>query len=71
MILDGRRLAGLAGFCTFLNLYMPQALLPALAPGVSGVGAAGISAIITASTDNRTLAGAIACWAASASSRPP
>jgi predicted MFS family arabinose efflux permease len=50
MILDGRRMAvGLAGFCTFLNLYMPQALLPALAQAF-GVGAAEISAIITAST---------------------
>jgi YNFM family putative membrane transporter len=50
MILDGRRIAvGLAGFCTFLNLYMPQALLPALAQDF-GVGAAEISAIITAST---------------------
>jgi MFS transporter, YNFM family, putative membrane transport protein len=50
MILDGRRIAvGLAGFCTFLNLYMPQALLPALAQEF-GVGAAEISAIITSST---------------------
>jgi len=50
MILDGRRIAvGLAGFCTFLNLYMPQALLPALAQDF-GVGPGEISAIITAST---------------------
>jgi MFS transporter, YNFM family, putative membrane transport protein len=50
MILDGRRIAvGLAGFCTFLNLYMPQALLPALAHDF-GVGPGEISAIITAST---------------------
>jgi predicted MFS family arabinose efflux permease len=50
MTLDGRRIAvGLAGFCTFLNLYMPQALLPALAQDF-GVGPGEISAIITAST---------------------
>ena len=50
MILDGRRIAvGLAGFCTFLNLYMPQALLPALAQDF-GAGPGEISAIITAST---------------------
>jgi predicted MFS family arabinose efflux permease len=50
MILDGRRIAvGLAGFCTFLNLYMPQALLPALAQDF-GVGPGEISAIITSST---------------------
>jgi MFS transporter, YNFM family, putative membrane transport protein len=50
MTLDGRRIAvGLAGFCTFINLYMPQALLPSLAHEF-GVGAAEISSIITAST---------------------
>jgi len=50
MMLDGRRIAvGLAGFCTFINLYMPQALLPSLAQEFN-VGAAKISAIITAST---------------------
>ena len=37
-----------AGFCTFLNLYSPQALLPALAREF-GVGAAEISTIMTAS----------------------
>jgi MFS transporter, YNFM family, putative membrane transport protein len=50
MNLDGRRIAvALAGFCTFINLYMPQALLPSLAREFA-VGAAEISAIITAST---------------------
>jgi YNFM family putative membrane transporter len=50
MQLDGRRIAvGLAGFATFVNLYMPQALLPALAHDF-GVGAAEISSVITAST---------------------
>jgi MFS transporter, YNFM family, putative membrane transport protein len=50
MTLDGRRIAvGSCGFCTFINLYMPQALLPVLAQDF-GVGAAEISAIITAST---------------------
>src|SRR5262245_48706232 len=50
MSLDGRRIAvGLAGFCTFINLYMPQALLPSLAREF-GVGATQISGIITAST---------------------
>src|SRR5436189_4989649 len=38
-----------AGFCAFLNLYSPQALLPTLAREF-GVGAAEISAIMTAST---------------------
>jgi predicted MFS family arabinose efflux permease len=48
--LDGRRIAvGLCGFCAFVNLYMPQALLPALAAHFR-VGAAEISTIITAST---------------------
>jgi predicted MFS family arabinose efflux permease len=40
---------GLAGFCAFLNLYAPQALLPSLAREF-GVGAAVISTIMTAST---------------------
>jgi predicted MFS family arabinose efflux permease len=40
---------GLAGFCTFLNLYSPQALLPMLAAEF-GVGAAAISATMTAAT---------------------
>jgi predicted MFS family arabinose efflux permease len=49
-MMDGRRVAvGLAGFTTFLNLYMPQALLPALAQDFA-VGAAEISTVITAST---------------------
>jgi predicted MFS family arabinose efflux permease len=38
-----------AGFCAFLNLYSPQALLPALAQEF-GVGAAEISNVMTAST---------------------
>jgi predicted MFS family arabinose efflux permease len=47
---DPRKIAvATAGFCTFLNLYSPQALLPALAREF-GTGAAGISAIMTAST---------------------
>src|SRR5689334_19363478 len=50
MISDTRKIAiGAAGFCTFLHLYSPQALLPALAREF-GVGAAEISAVITAST---------------------
>ncbi len=50
MTLDFRRLAvATAGFCTFLHLYGPQALLPELAREF-GVGAAQISAMITAST---------------------
>src|SRR6266446_7543353 len=45
-----RRLAvATAGFSTFLHLYAPQALLPELAREF-GVGAALISAMITAST---------------------
>jgi predicted MFS family arabinose efflux permease len=40
---------GLAGFCTFLNLYSPQALLPLLAREF-GIGAAAISATMTAAT---------------------
>jgi MFS transporter, YNFM family, putative membrane transport protein len=50
MTIDFRRLAvATAGFCTFLHLYGPQALLPELAREF-GVGAAQISAMITAST---------------------
>jgi len=49
MALDSRKIAvAIAGFCAFLNLYSPQALLPALAREF-GVGAAEISAIMTAS----------------------
>src|SRR5262249_60875223 len=50
MAVDRRNIAvATAGFCTFLTLYSPQALLPALAREF-GVGAAEISAIMTAST---------------------
>ena len=50
MAIDRRKIAvATAGFCTFLTLYSPQALLPALAREF-GVGAAEISAIMTAST---------------------
>jgi MFS transporter, YNFM family, putative membrane transport protein len=50
MSVDSRKLAvAVAGFCAFLNLYSPQALLPGLAREF-GVGAAEISAIMTAST---------------------
>lgn len=50
MAVDPRKIAvAIAGFCTFLNLYSPQALLPALASEF-GVGAAEISTIMTAST---------------------
>ena len=46
MRLDPRKIAvATAGFCAFLNLYSPQALLPALAREF-GVGAAEISAIM-------------------------
>ena len=49
MPIDSRKLAvAIAGFCAFLNLYSPQALLPALAREF-GVGAAEISTIMTAS----------------------
>ncbi|HEY7664874.1 MAG TPA: MFS transporter [Xanthobacteraceae bacterium] len=49
MRLEPREIAvATAGFCTFLNLYSPQALLPALARQF-GVGAAEISTIMTAS----------------------
>jgi len=50
MTLDLRRLAvAINGFCTFLNLYSPQALLPELSREF-GATAAEISAIMTAST---------------------
>ena len=50
MKIDLRRVAvATAGFCTFLHLYGPQALLPELARDF-GVGAAEIAAMITAST---------------------
>ncbi|MGN6573491.1 MAG: MFS transporter [Pseudolabrys sp.] len=41
--------ASVAGFCTFINLYSPQAILPLLSQEF-GAGAKEISAIITAST---------------------
>jgi predicted MFS family arabinose efflux permease len=48
MTFVARRFAvGLAGFCAFLNLYSPQALLPLLA-GEFGVGASDISLMMTA-----------------------
>ena len=47
---SARQLAvGLAGYCTFINLYSPQAILPLLS-GEFGTGAAEISTIMTAST---------------------
>lgn len=50
MAFDVRALAiATAGFSAFVNLYSPQALLPELA-GEFGVGAAGISALMTATT---------------------
>ena len=50
MAIDRRKLAvAIAGFSTFLHLYSPQALLPALSREF-GAGAAEISSIITAST---------------------
>lgn len=50
MSADPRRIAVLlAGYCAFLNLYSPQALLPVLAQEF-GVGAARISAAMTATT---------------------
>ena len=50
MTLDRRRLAvAINGFCTFLNLYSPQALLPELSREF-GASAAEISTIMTAST---------------------
>jgi predicted MFS family arabinose efflux permease len=46
----GRQLAvGLAGFCAFINLYSPQAILPLLSTEF-GTGAAEISTIMTAGT---------------------
>ncbi len=49
MTIDSRKIAvAAAGFCAFVNLYSPQALLPALAREF-GTGAAEISAIMTAS----------------------
>jgi MFS transporter, YNFM family, putative membrane transport protein len=48
--MDSRKfVVAVAGFCTFLTLYSPQALLPVLSREF-GVGAAAISAIMTAST---------------------
>jgi len=50
MTLDLRPFAvALGGFCSFINLYAPQALLPELARQF-GVGAADISAVMTAGT---------------------
>src|SRR5262245_65755913 len=50
MAIDPRKIAvATAGFCTFLNLHSPQALLPALSREF-GVGAAEISTVMTAST---------------------
>jgi predicted MFS family arabinose efflux permease len=50
MAFDHRKTAvAAAGFCSFLNLYSPQALLPELAREF-GVGAVDISAVMTAST---------------------
>jgi YNFM family putative membrane transporter len=49
MPFDSRQIAvATAGFCTFLNLYSPQALLPELAREF-GAGAAEVSTIMTAS----------------------
>jgi MFS transporter, YNFM family, putative membrane transport protein len=49
MVVDPRQVAiAVAGFCAFLNLYSPQALLPALAREFA-VGPAEISSIMTAS----------------------
>src|SRR5262245_23367942 len=50
MSFDSRKVAiATAGFCTFLNLYSPQALLPELADEF-GVGPAAISTTMTAGT---------------------
>jgi MFS transporter, YNFM family, putative membrane transport protein len=50
MLIDARRLAiALAGFCAFLNLYSPQALLPVLAREFDA-SAGRISAVMTASS---------------------
>src|SRR5262245_52739245 len=44
-----RLAAGLAGYCAFINLYSPQAVLPLLSTEF-GVGAAEVSTVITVST---------------------
>src|SRR5215510_12952129 len=44
-----RLAAGLAGYCAFINLYSPQAILPMLSTEF-GVSAAEVSTIITVST---------------------
>ena len=44
-----RLAAGIAGYCTFINLYSPQAILPLLS-GEFGAGPAEISTIMTAGT---------------------
>ena len=50
MTIEARRLAvGLAGYCSFLNLYAPQAVLPLMAREF-GVDAAGVSSVMTAGT---------------------
>jgi predicted MFS family arabinose efflux permease len=50
MVIDFRRFAiAITGFCTFLNLYAPQALLPELSREFS-VGPTEISSMITSST---------------------
>jgi predicted MFS family arabinose efflux permease len=57
MTIDPRRVGvALAGYCAFLNLYAPQALLPALAQNF-GVTAAEISAVMTAGTFSIALTG--------------
>src|SRR5436309_44398 len=49
MVVDSRQFAiAVAGFCAFLNLYSPQALLPALSREF-GAGPAEISGVMTAS----------------------
>ena len=66
MSIDNRRLAvAINGFCTFLNLYSPQALLPELSREF-GATAAQISTIMTASTlavapNSRESSGKSAC----------
>ena len=58
MAFDLRRLAvALSGFCTFLNLYSPQALLPELSREF-GASPSEISTIMTAGTLEETLAAA-------------
>jgi predicted MFS family arabinose efflux permease len=50
MIIGAQRLAvGLAGYCAFLNLYAPQAVLPVMAQEF-GVDAAAVSSVMTAGT---------------------